>query len=30
MGNIADIVGLVDLHDVRALPVGLSTGFHQP
>jgi hypothetical protein len=30
MGDIAEIVGLVDLYDVRALPVALSAGFHQP
>jgi hypothetical protein len=30
MGNIAEIVGLVDLHDVRALPAAISTGSHQP
>jgi hypothetical protein len=30
MGNIADIVGLVDLHDVRAFPAAVSAGSHQP
>jgi hypothetical protein len=29
-GDIAEIVGLVDLYAVRALPVALSAGFHQP
>jgi hypothetical protein len=27
---IAEIVGLVDLHDVRALPAAISAGSHQP
>jgi hypothetical protein len=29
-GDIAEIVGLIDLHDVRALSVAFSAGFHQP
>ena len=30
IGNIAEIIGPDDLHDVRALPLTLSPGFHQP
>jgi hypothetical protein len=29
-GDIAEIVGLIDLHDVRALSVPFSAGLHQP
>ena len=30
IGDIAEIIGPIDLHDVRALPLTFSPGFHQP
>ena len=30
IGDIAEIIGPVNLHDVRAMPVALSPDFHQP
>lgn len=29
-GDLAEIVGLIELHNVRALSVTFSAGFHQP
>jgi len=30
VGDVGEIIGPVDLHDVRAWPLALSPGFHQP
>ena len=30
IGDIPEIIGAIDLHDVRGLPLALGAGFHQP
>ena len=30
IGDIAEIIGTIDLHDVRGLPLALGAGFHRP
>src|ERR1019366_6942177 len=30
IGDIPDIIGAIDLHDVSGLPLALGAGFHQP
>src|ERR1022692_4280997 len=29
-GDVPEVIGAIDLHDVRGLPLALGAGFHQP